>query len=195
METWCVYCEELFERRRVTEGHFASHGLNVRWWRGIHGRTIGVQATKANGGVSPGELGCFLSHYTLWQHLCVNGVREALIFEDDVVLAEKFVDRFATCYEHLPRCWQFAYVGWSRPDLELRPVNDHIGVMGYPWGTYAYLLRWEALPVLLDGMNEVRMPVDVQLYEVLPQLRTYCFNPSLVLDRSHLSGEWPTSLA
>ena len=57
------------------------------------------------------------------------------------------------------------------------------------------LLRWGALPVLLDGMKEVRLPVDLQWQEVLPQLRTYCFNPSLVNHRSDPSGGWQTSLA
>ena len=57
------------------------------------------------------------------------------------------------------------------------------------------LLRWGALPVLLDGMKEVRLPVDLQWQEVLPHLQTYCFNPSLVNHRNDPSGEWQTSLA
>ncbi len=88
-------------------------------------------------------------------------------------------------------------MGWHRPDMELHLVNDHVCVPPapvYPWGSYAYLLRWEALPTLLDCAGEVRMPVDHQWHAVLPCLRTYLFYPPLVIDRSQLSGEWPTSL-
>ena len=63
-----------------------------KWWRDpLLKRTL----TK-------GEVGCFISHWRLWEE-CVQKGEPILVLEDDAVLNEKFDERVANWGTHIPR--------------------------------------------------------------------------------------------
>lgn len=203
MQKWCIYCKELPERRAVTEAHFSERGLSdVRWWRGIHGRSWGLESSIVSapdgGRLAPGKIGIKLSLHNLFQHLYYNETEEALIFEDDVVLCENFNERFAALYAALPADWDFCYVGWNWREPERPwpiPGNTLLGQGFFPWGTFCILVRKSALPLILSTPIDTSEPSDNRLIRhVLPKLKTYAALESLAQDRSQLLREWPTSL-
>ena len=204
---WTICCRQLPERAEMCRAHLKAASVNPQVWWGIHAATFGLQATRLYRKpdnslyrVPVGHVGRILSHYMLWQHLHISSSEsvgdEWLVLEDDAVLCSGFAELWPSFREALPNGWRVAFVGWIRqggmmPEyLNLR-VNRVRNV--YPWGTHAYLLHREALPVLLDTMHHATINIDQQLAEcALPKLRTYIFTPSLVSQRTH-SGEWPTS--
>lgn len=200
---WCLYCNELPDRRVATEKHFADHGLkNMNWWRAIHARTWELESSFADAKghkLSPGKVGCTISHWNLKQHLFQIGVEEALVFEDDVCLCENFSQRFAELYANLPSDWEWVYVGWHK-HIEANPIvvpgHDLVGTNYYPWGTFAFLLRRSALLACLAYETATREPNDLTICKrILPHLKTYVAMTPLAVDRSQLTGEWQTSLA
>merc|ERR1740139_1145320 len=49
--------------------------------------------------LTSGQLGCFMSHYTVWQHMVDNNIQSALILEDDFDLQEDFSRRLGEILE------------------------------------------------------------------------------------------------
>ena len=50
--------------------------------------TIDEAAIRRNKGraMSRGEIGCYASHFSIWQDMIMRGVRQAIILEDDTVV-------------------------------------------------------------------------------------------------------------
>lgn len=190
-----IYAITLRQTPRRTElarQHWRECGLNVVEFPGIHAPTFGLATTKRAYPANPdgyviqaGMVGCSLSHYMLWQHLHLNGIREALIIEDDAEFCEDFASRFSAVRDSLPADWQFCYVGHLRQE----PANAWLRIERltglYMHGTQAYMVRGEALETMLATNQEIRTHIDLQLGEnTLPHLRTYAVMPSLVGQRS-----------
>jgi glycosyl transferase, family 25 len=116
--------------------------------------------------LNSGELGCFASHYLLWQRSVREG-RPILIFEDDVSISENFseVYRFASekiqtygllrLSAHKQRSF-FVYET-SRPMLEV--IRFKIG----PHGTSCYAISPEAAAKLIASAEVWFEPVDLHL--------------------------------
>ena len=64
---------------RTLDGAQYAHRLDAEWFRIMRGREL-----------APGEIGCFLSHYGLWERLVAAGTPCALILEDDARLEDGF---------------------------------------------------------------------------------------------------------
>jgi len=197
---YCITCRQTPERTRLAKEHFSARRLNVQFFPGIHGKTFGLPACGSNG-MSAGEVGCLLSHYMLWQTLAYLPHEEVLILEDDAWFETDFPSRFRRAYRDLPEDWQFVFVGAVA--LEGKPIErltDRVGVMRYPCGTHAYLVKRSVLPFLLQTNHQALMPIDLQLMaNSLPAMKCYMFVPTLVKQRStaapvDCTGEnWPTT--
>ena len=77
-----------FDARELTEKHLKS--LNVTILPNF------VEPNR-NGPLTYGEIGCFLSHYSLWQEMIEKNFKRTLIFEDDA----KFDKKFKRVIEHV----------------------------------------------------------------------------------------------
>jgi GR25 family glycosyltransferase involved in LPS biosynthesis len=195
---FCITCEAGGRRERAA-AQFAAHGLGVTFVEGIYAPTWGLRTVlEASPGYTmpPGQVGCLLSHYMLWQALLLRGDEEALVFEDDVRLEEDFVARLAVVYAELPAGWQLLYVGTDGTERERRRyLTKHLVTIPTPFGTHAYLARRSALPVLLDTNRQARTHIDLQIAQnTLPRLSYYVSWPSLAGQFS-TEGAWPSLTA
>ena len=130
------------------------HRMQTDWWRIMRGRDL-----------SPGEIGCFLSHYALWQRMVETGTPSALILEDDARLE----DGFAVIVEEILK----ADVEWDivnlAPKRQYR-IDRMLAVLdGVRWlvcygrrfgGAVGYLIRLEAAEALLHHCWRIRAPID-----------------------------------
>ncbi len=115
-----------------------------------------------------GEIGCTLAHWACWQDAYTNGTEPyVLMFEDDIVLEEHFVERLLVGLDGLDgRKFHLLYLGRYplEPDT---PVRPGIVSPGYSHCTFAYLVTRDALPILLaTRLDRAIVPVD----EFLPSL-------------------------
>jgi GR25 family glycosyltransferase involved in LPS biosynthesis len=200
---FCITCRQTPQRTRKADEHFRERGLDVQFFPGIYGKAFGlgtVLQAQLKHRMLGGHLGAFLSHYMLWQTLTYLPYEEILILEDDAWFDTNFYERFFRAYADLPKDWQFVFVGGvlmgGRP---LERITEHVGIMRYPCGMHAYLVKRSTLPVLLQTNQEARAPIDLQLMEnSFPTMKCYTFTPSLVKQRSQRNsidgtGEyWPT---
>lgn len=111
------------------------------------------------------QLGCFASHYLLWEK-CVQGQAPIIVLEDDAILLPEFMAFYKSAAEFASR---YGLV-WLQPNRKIAgqaglalgrigPFTVKKFVKGFA-GTTGYLITPETARVLLDYCSEWVYPVD-----------------------------------
>lgn len=112
--------------------------------------------------LTPGEVGCFLSHIHAWE-LCVLNNTITLVFEDDFLVGENLE---AVIEDLLAIADQWNLVRLSgiyetkHEILNQRSGYSLVKNLGEPCGTAAYMIQPAAAKVLLDNAADIYEPVD-----------------------------------
>lgn len=133
------------------------HVLDDRRYLRARGRTL-----------SGGEIGCYLSHYLLWQKIVADNIECALIFEDDARweddLAETVADILAAKQK-----WEMCLLTSDKGKCAFRNLCK-VGKnrqLGYPlkrtMGLAGYLIKQQAAANLCARPPVIQEPVDVML--------------------------------
>lgn len=106
---------------RTVERLKAAGFTNIRRWDATDGFSDGIRdilykINKKDIRVdmvhNRGGIGCYLSHFTLWEHVrsldLVHGVN---IFEDDIVFHDQFQELAPVFYDQTPKDWDILYMG------------------------------------------------------------------------------------
>lgn len=117
--------------------------------------------------LTSGEVGCFASHYQLWQ-LCVERNEPMIVMEDDVEVTPRFAEAVSIVSRMLERTGYVRLAGVSFP--EHRPVSDGLSpgwqlvrFLKGPMGTQCYALFPNAAARLLRKSGKWTMPVDTYI--------------------------------
>ncbi|KAF6727439.1 Procollagen galactosyltransferase 2 [Oryzias melastigma] len=115
-----------------------------------------------------GEIGCFLSHHSIWTQMVERGFQKVLVLEDDVRFEPRFRRRLQAIMENVDRArldWDLIYVGRKRmqvhqPEQSVDGVNNLV-VADYSYWTLGYALSHQGARKLLDAEPFKKMlPVD-----------------------------------
>uniref|UniRef100_A0A452VA74 Cerebral endothelial cell adhesion molecule n=1 Tax=Ursus maritimus TaxID=29073 RepID=A0A452VA74_URSMA len=127
----------------------------------------GYQDPYSGRTLTKGEVGCFLSHYSIWEEVVARGLAQVLVFEDDVRFESNFRGRLERLMEEveaekLP--WDLIYLGRKQVNPEEEAAVEglpHLVVAGYSYWTLAYVLSLAGARKLLASQPLRRMlPVD-----------------------------------
>jgi len=113
-----------------------------------------------NRDITPGEIGCALSHYDAVQIAYENGHENVLILEEDFVPLD-----FPTkdMFKALPSDWSMLYLGrhanWESE--REKKMGDHLVRVGYSYNNHAYMLSRKGMKEVLDsGWLNNLIPTD-----------------------------------
>lgn len=142
--------------------------------------------------LTPGEVGCFLSHRALWE-LCAQSQDPAwCILEDDVELDPEFSAKLQLALAHVTD-WDVLRLmveRYDRKGLPYKKLDDTDTLMHYvrpAMGTAAYLIRPAAAKRLLAFSTRMTEPVDKVLDQYwLHGLRVLVLEPFVVQIRQDL---------
>ncbi|KAK5931058.1 hypothetical protein CgunFtcFv8_027240 [Champsocephalus gunnari] len=118
-----------------------------------------------------GEIGCFLSHYSIWKQVVENGIPKVLVLEDDVRFEPRFKRRIQSIMDDVVKTqldWDLIYVGRKRmqvqqPEQSVDGVNNLVKA-DYSYWTLGYALSLQGAKKLLDAKPLSKMlPVDEYL--------------------------------
>ncbi len=151
--------------------------------------------------LTPGEIGCALSHYQVIEGAYNAGHHNVLILEEDFYLNKEF-DKFPEFeLNHLNDDWSICYLGRSalEKDKEER-VNEALVRCDYTFNTHAYMISRKGMKEILDsGYLDNLIPYDEFMSaihckhprqdcnEVLgnSDFRAYAFNVDYINQSSH----------
>jgi len=112
--------------------------------------------------LTPGEIGCFLSHIKAWE-LCVVNDAITLVFEDDFLVGEKLEAVIGDLLTISPN-WSLVRLSGinqtNHQTLMKRPGYELVKNSGEPCGTAAYMLHPAAAKTLLKNAVDIYEPVD-----------------------------------
>ncbi|XP_066548271.1 procollagen galactosyltransferase 2 [Amia ocellicauda] len=115
-----------------------------------------------------GEIGCFLSHHYTWTQVVEQGLRHALVLEDDVRFQPQFRSRLLSIMDSIDRTgldWDLIYIGRKRmqvqqPEVSVPGVSNLVEA-DYSYWTLGYALSQQGAQKLLQAQPFAKMlPVD-----------------------------------
>jgi len=96
-----ISLKDSYNRRKHIEKHLKELGLNFEWFDAINGSKLApaeikdlvdeAKLKKDPFFLSPGAIGCQLSHYYLYKEIIKRNLQYALILEDDIIMEKNFV--------------------------------------------------------------------------------------------------------
>ncbi|XP_075416817.1 inactive glycosyltransferase 25 family member 3 isoform X2 [Tenrec ecaudatus] len=127
----------------------------------------GYQDPYSGRTLTKGEVGCFLSHYSIWEEVAARGLAQVVVLEDDVRFQSDFRGRLERLMEEVAAeklAWDLIYLGRKQVNPEEEEVVEglpHLVVAGYSYWTLAYSLSLAGARKLLASQPLRRMlPVD-----------------------------------
>lgn len=166
------------ERRRAIKAQMVSLGLSFRFFDAIDG-AVGHPLFSKNApneaqriGAKPlssGQLGCWASHYIVWQE-CVNSGRPFVVLEDDAILDNMLFPKFLSSIAHLPgevECLRlFASKARNKKYMPIKTLPGGLVVGKFLRGHISatgYYLTPSGATKLLKYTKDWREPVDVAM--------------------------------
>ena len=113
------------------------------WWK------IDSDNNWWNREVTPGELGCTLSHYYCWKDAYDNNLDTIMILEEDFFSRNKFPSD--NDFRRVPSDWSLIYLSRNalHPEKE-EAVNNLVMRTHYSYNTHAYLLSKKGIKELME---------------------------------------------
>jgi len=140
-----------------------------------------------------GEIGCALSHAAVLRDIVEQGWPDALILEDDVVLAgnpDTWLRRFRKAFADVPPTWELWYL-YRCLDVRHRTqrVTRRTAIPWLPLGGAAYAVTQEGARKLLAAMTPTASAVDRVYAELVKQrgIDAWAASPRLILPGAHTS--------
>ncbi|KAI6191701.1 Glycosyltransferase 25 family member [Aphelenchoides bicaudatus] len=139
--------------------------------------------------IKRGEIGCFLSHYKIWEQVVANDWDRVLIFEDDIRFTENATKILRHTVEDLMKTqieWDLIYLGRKKNDVNAKEFfvkgenfqywHRYLSTVTYSYWTLGYALSRQGAKKLLDAQ-----PLDklIALDEFLP-----------IMYNQHPNTEW-----
>lgn len=172
-----ISLKEATERRATIKKTLDDLGLKFEFFDAIDGRQYNVlkesiyQPNKRllffGKHLIGGEIGCLLSHKAIYQKISDENIKQALIFEDDIIINNGFLESLK---ELMKQPLPFDMIRFlSSPKLErlkLRPVyrlNAGYTVTrhtGTPGGAHATLATLKSAKLLLKHLDKTCYPID-----------------------------------
>jgi glycosyl transferase family 25 len=165
------------DRRELVQSNIGRLGLKFEFFTGIDaslGQHVGVSRYQASEAwrdlhrpLSFGEIGCFASHYLLWQQ-CMEARQPLVIMEDDVLVDDGFV-RALEAVPDLISTYPLLRLGLlsegpdSAPILSTSDGFEVVSLAPGTNGTQCYALSDLGAKVLLEHADVWSLPVDTYL--------------------------------
>jgi hypothetical protein len=151
--------------------------------------TIGRHKRPAPEPLSPGEIGCLLSHVAIWRMGHTLGLPSLCVIEDDVELPapESFWTEWAVFVSSLPSDWGAIHAG-SGDVLPPTPINEHAARVAQAYGTHFMVLKPWALRLLAELPVDMSQPVDWMLRPLFDTGHVYCPRANIIRHRDDAGG-------
>lgn len=194
-EIWIINLDRDTERWQSVAAELRRCRLttHVRRFPAVDGRTLSDSEILSNTTfvarhfLTPGIIGCYLSHRALWERIAQSSAPWQIVMEDDVLLSEQFLLKMKNILRELETCtetqdyqWDVLLLGalgsvhpkgrhgfnriasyMAGNQRTARRISKSVHVPRRPMGMHAYVLTKRGAQKLLDQASRVSGHVDV----------------------------------
>ncbi|QJQ96539.1 MULTISPECIES: glycosyltransferase family 25 protein [Halomonadaceae] len=198
------------QRREVIQRTLESIDLPFRFWDAVHGGKLSAEQIASvdtdytqrewGHGLSPGEIGCALSHITLYEHIRASAYEAAIVLEDDACPVAGFKEILITMLGKLPTRAELAYLhhGKAKSWPIKRTLPHGLKLVRYRSpsakskrniiSTRGYWLSYKGAIKLLHQAYPVRMPSDYLTgYIQRSGIHAYGVEPNCLIENDSIS--------
>lgn len=220
-EVYMINLKRRPERRIKMELTMKELGLDFKYFEAVDGKTLTDEILIEMGitllpeysdpyhkrRMTMGEIGCFLSHYTIWKEMVELNLQEVLILEDDIKFEPYFKERAGELMREARAIGGFDLIYFGRKRLQENEIylkeSENFVLVSYTYWTLGYVITLEGARKLLAAEPLKRLlPVDEYLPIMFDQhpndtwklkfetrnLNAWSVNP-LILFPTHYTGE------
>ena len=156
---------------------------NLEYFQAVNGWDVDHDQMRTNGfsidhtwrdpfkfrRLTKGELGCYLSHYSVWQTI-IEMNEPVLILEDDAIINRDLFDE-ALYEKYMNEGCGMLYLGYNENSDHVEDYDENTVIPQYPYNTHAYIITPETAKLLVNsGFHEKVIPVDEMLSAMLSQI-------------------------
>ena len=176
MKIFCVTLKESEYRIEMAKKEFERHNLSYEFFYGINGNNTNLKVINDNEWehtqMNSGRIGCFLSHFILWNHILYSGYDDVLILEDDFILDVSF-DKILEYKHELPIDWYLFFVGYCcETDTKMKSISENI-MTGDGICTHGYFINKKCISKLLHIIFPIDLPIDIKMRTLYDKLNVY----------------------
>jgi glycosyl transferase family 25 len=200
------------DRWNEIKNQFKNTDLKLIRWNAVYGKDLSEKQIRAitsdfcNVFCSHGIVGCWLSHYTLWQFIVKHNIDNVLVLEDDAKPVTEFNSRISTELKKIPKDYDLVYFGCSGSCDKIgddviglgykknKVISDDLIIPTVPLGTHAYLISNKGAQKLLSyrELKKVRYHIDCSLsnyvYNNNKDFNMYAFKKPLIMQSSDVNS-------
>lgn len=160
--------------------------LNFEIFEGLYAKNLQLRHTDTK--FTPGMVGCFMSHFSIFHRAVSEGWNTIMVLEDDFEPVPGFDFLFEKAWKEVPEDWEFIWLGYTIHDkVNKRAIahhNQYWITSPSLWGTQCYIVRGpSAIRKIYEDLKTMHDQIDLQLVQrTLPraEIRQYCIFPSAV---------------
>lgn len=168
---------EAKQRQNMLRERLDGFGLSFNFFDAVDGRYFDVlnhplynsqkRLKSFHQDLNGGELGCLLSHRSLYEKICNERIPKALILEDDVIFHDDFGRVLPLCAEYIPEYDLIRFLGGPKVARLKQKIRDNIDqtytinrLYSSPGGAHAYLISQKGARILLNHTRQNWLPID-----------------------------------
>jgi len=185
-------------RRKRMLASLKELGISVKLFDAVDGKSLTDEQVREMGikmlpgyndpyGKRPltmGEIGCFLSHFLIWEEMINNGLSQVLVLEDDVRFEPDFRNRLQELLREATALsskyhWELIYIGRKRfhsKGMQMVPGAEVLAWADYTYWTLGYAITLSGARKLLSAKPLEKM---IAVDEFLP-----------IMFNKHTNAEW-----
>ena len=168
MKYYCISLRETPERTARVKAEFDREGVPITWVWGIFGKSMEIKSETpmhSDYFVNRGVTALVLSHHFAWNMAQHDQAEEFMVFEDDVVLPENFLAKWAAIRAKVGDEIDGVYLQSCCVDDQKwkQKYRDELWDVRYPLCTAAIWWRQRAIPTLVEHTKPANTPVDILL--------------------------------
>jgi GR25 family glycosyltransferase involved in LPS biosynthesis len=174
-DCYVINLEKNHDRLKKFTSTYEGSGLKEEefiHFKAIYGKDINYEEYISDNveiSMTPGMVGCFLSHLYIYDMMTKSMKDYALIFEDDAyILRDLNLGVISSIFGYIPEDWDIILLGYdiSNPVHKYEKLEGYLKMYNF-WGTHAYFIKKTAAAKLLDL---TRIPFTNQIDHVMGDL-------------------------
>ncbi|MEY0234132.1 glycosyltransferase family 25 protein [Providencia manganoxydans] len=188
MSTFIINLQECTERRRAMQSQLEKTHLSYQFINAIRGTDLSDEEIKSsvydypNCKLTKGEIGCALSHLSIYRMIVEKDISHALILEDDVIIPIDIANTFNEIKKIDNQKKANVYL-LSRVHsyIENKKLNNNIYSVYNALGAHAYIINKKAAENIISAQKPIIYEADMWWYfKLFKYINLYCYIPYVV---------------